>query len=47
MGFSRLIPGDYRNLTLSLGTITHGVSVEENTNAYATFANGGKFIEPI
>ena len=32
-------------LTLSLGTITYGVSVEENTNAFATFANGGKFID--
>lgn len=45
MGFSRLTDGDYENLSTAIGGITHGASVEENTNAYATFANGGKFVD--
>ncbi|WP_216828960.1 transglycosylase domain-containing protein [Alkalihalobacterium elongatum] len=28
----------------AIGAIDHNVSVENNTNAYATFANGGKYI---
>jgi penicillin-binding protein len=43
MGFSKLKETDYENLSLSLGTLE--TTVEENTNAFATFANGGKFIE--
>lgn len=45
MGFTSLTDGDAYNLSLALGGLTHGVSVEENTNAYATFANYGKFID--
>ena len=30
---------------LHYGGMTIGMSVEENTNAFATFANGGKFID--
>ena len=45
MGFSRLSESDYENFALSLGAMTHGASVEENTNAFATFANGGQFID--
>ena len=45
MGFSRLIDVDYVNLATSIGGLTNGTTVEENTNAYATFANGGKFID--
>lgn len=45
MGFSKLTEGDYVNLSTSIGGITHGASVEENVNAYATFANGGQFID--
>lgn len=45
MGFSRLIEVDYVNLATSIGGLTNGTTVEENTNAYATFANGGKFID--
>ncbi len=45
MGISRLTPGDYVNYTTSFGGMTKGMSVEENTNAFATFANGGKFID--
>lgn len=45
MNFSKLMPEDYTNYSTSYGGMTRGVSVEENTNAFATFANGGKFIE--
>ncbi|MBM6616421.1 transglycosylase domain-containing protein [Bacillus suaedaesalsae] len=45
MGFTSLTPVDYEIPSLSLGGITNGVTVEENTNAYATFANGGKFVD--
>ena len=45
MGISRLTPGDYVYDTTSFGGMTKGMSVEENTNAFATFANGGKFID--
>lgn len=36
---------DYANLASAIGGTSHGTTVEKNTNAYATFANGGKFIE--
>lgn len=45
MGFSKLQPTDYESLSASFGGMQVGTSVEENTNAYATFANGGKFID--
>ncbi len=45
MGFSKLTAGDYVNLSTAIGGLTHGATVEENTNAYATFANGGKFVD--
>ncbi|WP_225941955.1 transglycosylase domain-containing protein [Sporosarcina limicola] len=45
MGFSELVPGDYVDYSTSLGGMAKGVSVEENTNAFATFANGGQFID--
>lgn len=45
MGFSRLQPSDYFNLSASFGGTREGVSVEENTNAFATFANNGQFID--
>lgn len=45
MGFSKLTEGDHVNLSTSIGGITHGATVEENTNAYSTFANNGKFID--
>lgn len=45
MGISRLDPGDYVNYSTSYGGMTRGMTVEENTNAFATFANGGKFID--
>lgn len=45
MGFTNLGPDDYTNLSTSIGSLQYGVTVEENTNAYATFANGGKFVD--
>lgn len=45
MGFSKLQPQDYENLSTVLGGLNIGASVEENTNAYATFANNGQFID--
>lgn len=45
MGFTSLDDSDYTNYATSIGALTYGVTVEENTNAYATFANGGKFVD--
>jgi len=45
MGFTKLTKGDYENLAAAIGAIEYGTTVEENTNAFATFANGGKFID--
>ncbi|WP_252502601.1 transglycosylase domain-containing protein [Sporosarcina sp. Marseille-Q4943] len=45
MNFTKLHKEDYTNYSTSFGGMKIGVSVEENTNAFATFANGGKFIQ--
>jgi penicillin-binding protein len=45
MGFTSLTEMDPYNPAFSLGSMSSGVSVEENTNAFATFANSGKFID--
>ncbi|MFE8704159.1 transglycosylase domain-containing protein [Cytobacillus sp. FJAT-54145] len=45
MGFTSLTPEDYENRSTALGGLTNGVTVEENVNAFGTFANGGKFID--
>ncbi|UPG64830.1 transglycosylase domain-containing protein [Metabacillus endolithicus] len=45
MGFSTLTEEDYGIASLSLGAMTKGVTVEENVNAYGTFANQGKFVD--
>ncbi|MFC4321104.1 transglycosylase domain-containing protein [Litchfieldia salsa] len=45
MGFTSLVDEDEHAYAVSLGGLTYGVSVEENVNAYATFANEGKFID--
>lgn len=45
MGFTSLKDEDAHNLSLALGGLTYGVTVEENTNAYATLANYGKFVD--
>ena len=45
MGFSNLRKVDYENLSTAIGSLRGGVTVEENTNAFGTFANSGKFID--
>ncbi|WP_449537270.1 transglycosylase domain-containing protein [Ferdinandcohnia sp. Marseille-Q9671] len=45
MGFTSLDERDYHAPALAIGGMTYGVTVEENVNAYATFANEGKFID--
>jgi penicillin-binding protein 1B len=45
MGFTSLARVDAYNPSMALGGMTKGVTVEENTNAYATFANGGNFVD--
>ncbi|WP_042146423.1 transglycosylase domain-containing protein [Paucisalibacillus sp. EB02] len=45
MGITSLGDAEYANLALSIGGTTHGISVEENTNAFVTFANGGNFVD--
>lgn len=45
MNFSKVTDDDALIPAASLGGLKHGVTVEENTNAFATFANGGQFIE--
>ncbi|MEW4219359.1 transglycosylase domain-containing protein [Rossellomorea marisflavi] len=44
MGFDSLTKQD-NNYALTLGAASQGVTVEENVNAYTTFANGGKFVD--
>ena len=45
MGFTSLKKPDYTNLATSIGSMETGVTIEENTNAFSTFANDGKFID--
>lgn len=45
MGITTLQPDDFTNLSAGIGGVQEGITVEENTNAYATFANGGQFID--
>ncbi len=45
MGFTSLVEADEHAYALSIGSLSNGVSVEENVNAYATFANEGKFTD--
>lgn len=45
MGFTSLTQSDASNLSLALGALTKGVTVEENVNAYATFGNSGTFVD--
>jgi len=46
MGFSALQDVDYENPSMALGGMNIGTTVEENTAAFATFANSGKFVAP-
>lgn len=45
MGFTSLTEDDYTNRSTALGGLTNGVTVEENVNAFGTFANNGQFID--
>ncbi len=49
MGFTSLYEdeytSDYENPSMAIGSLSKGVSVEENTNAYVTFGNMGKFVD--
>ena len=45
MKFESLQPADYSTRSIGIGALTKGATVEETTNAYATFANGGKFVD--
>lgn len=45
MGITSLTDGEYQNPALAIGAATYGISIEENTNAYVTFANGGNFVD--
>jgi penicillin-binding protein 1B len=45
MGISTLTDTEYANPSLAIGGTTYGISIEENTNAYGTFANGGNFVD--
>ncbi|MFB6467646.1 transglycosylase domain-containing protein [Cytobacillus sp. Hz8] len=45
MGFTSLTEADYTTRSLALGGLTNGVTVEENVNAFGTFANAGQFID--
>ncbi|MET0786692.1 MAG: transglycosylase domain-containing protein [Paenisporosarcina sp.] len=45
MKFSGLIEEDFTNHSAAIGATKNGVTIEENTNAYATLANGGQFVE--
>ncbi len=55
LGFTTLVAGETRNgkllsdksLSMALGGLTDGVSVEEMTAAYATFVNSGQYNEPV
>jgi penicillin-binding protein 1B len=44
MGFTSLSEDDHVNLSAAIGSIA-GVTVEENVNAFGTFANSGKFVD--
>ncbi|WP_051681466.1 transglycosylase domain-containing protein [Virgibacillus alimentarius] len=43
MGITTISDDEYTFPSLSIGGTTHGVTVEENTNAFSTFGNDGKF----
>lgn len=45
MGITSLVGSDGYNVSAALGGITRGITIEENTNAYTTFANNGSFVD--
>lgn len=46
MGYANLTPQDYESPSAALGGLSHGGSVQENTSAYSTLANGGQHVDP-
>ncbi|MFD1851846.1 transglycosylase domain-containing protein [Oceanobacillus bengalensis] len=47
MGITTLRDNEYANPSLAIGATTDGITLEENTNAYNTFANNGKFVDAV
>ncbi|MFD2046349.1 transglycosylase domain-containing protein [Ornithinibacillus salinisoli] len=45
MGITTLLDNEYMNPSLAIGAATHGITIEENTNAFTTFGNNGKFVD--
>ncbi|UFJ41558.1 transglycosylase domain-containing protein [Brevibacillus humidisoli] len=45
MGITTLVESDYHAATGVIGGLAYGLTVEEITNAYATFANQGSFVD--
>lgn len=45
MGFTSLHDEDFVNRSTAIGGLYYGVTVEENTNAFAALANGGTFVD--
>src|SRR5699024_8755266 len=45
MGISTVGSEEHANASLALGGTTNGISIEENTNAFSTIANGGQFAD--
>lgn len=45
MGFESIGEAEYANHALSIGGMTKGATLEENTNAFGTFGNNGQFID--
>lgn len=45
MGFEHITDTDRSTYSAALGGMQYGSTVEENTNAFATFANNGKFVD--
>lgn len=44
MGITTIGKDEYSNRSLGIGGTTYGTYIEENINAYNTFANGGDFV---
>jgi penicillin-binding protein len=45
MGITTLDERDFSAPSVSIGGMTHGLTIEENTNAFATFGNNGNYIK--
>ncbi|MEN2467051.1 transglycosylase domain-containing protein [Ornithinibacillus sp. JPR2-1] len=45
MGITSIGDDEYAHQALAIGGTSTGITIEENTNAYVTFANGGNFVD--